>query len=60
VLAHKRHYPSNALVVVHSIDLDRTPDGPVAIGGEVAMFSPWKIDDEHLTAIAYLYRIAAK
>lgn len=58
VAAHRKHYPSNALIVVHSIDLDRSPAGPVATGGECFMVSPWLIEDAHLTPIAFTCQVS--
>lgn len=52
---HRERYPANALAVVHSIHLDRTVDPPVASGGQLHLISPWTIDDDALTAIAYRY-----
>lgn len=52
----RRYYPANALVVVHSIVLDRTAEEPVASGGVLHCTSPWMIADEDLTVISYAYR----
>ncbi|WP_405903161.1 DUF3578 domain-containing protein [Streptomyces sp. NBC_00656] len=52
----RRYYPANALVVVHSIVLDRTEEEPVASGGVLHCLSPWLIADEDLTVISYAYR----
>ncbi|WP_437111029.1 MrcB family domain-containing protein [Streptomyces sp. enrichment culture] len=54
----RRYYPDNALVVVHSIALDRAADEPVASGGVLHCTSPWEIRDEDLTVISYAYRTA--
>ncbi|MFE7326547.1 MrcB family domain-containing protein [Streptomyces sp. NPDC057565] len=54
----RRYYPANALVVVHSIVLDRTAEEPVASGGVLHCTSPWEIADEDLTVISYAYRTA--
>ncbi|MFC8859783.1 MrcB family domain-containing protein [[Kitasatospora] papulosa] len=54
----RRYYPDNALVVVHSIVLDRTAEEPVASGGVLHCTSPWGIADEDLTVISYAYRTA--
>lgn len=54
----RRYYPANALVVVHSIALDRTAEEPVASGGVLHCTSPWEIADEDLTVISYAYRTA--
>lgn len=54
----RRYYPDNALVVVHSIVLDRTAEEPVASGGVLHCTSPWEIAEEDLTVISYAYRTA--
>ncbi|WP_338773332.1 DUF3578 domain-containing protein [Nocardia vulneris] len=54
---HLKHYPDNALVVVHSILLDRTSGAPVAYGGTPVVTQPWKIDETALTPISFRYRI---
>ncbi|MFC7541783.1 protein NO VEIN domain-containing protein [Siccirubricoccus deserti] len=59
VQAHRRHHPHNALVVVHSIELIREASGPTASGGELLMVSPWLIEDDQLTPIAYQCRLPA-
>ncbi|MFF3067169.1 MrcB family domain-containing protein [Kitasatospora sp. NPDC057936] len=47
--------PHNALVVVHSIDLDRTSALAVATGGVLSCTSPWTIEENDLTVVSYLY-----
>ncbi|WP_406485016.1 MrcB family domain-containing protein [Streptomyces microflavus] len=54
----RRYYPANALVVVHSIVLDRAAEEPIASGGVLHCTSPWEIADEDLTVISYAYRTA--
>ncbi|MGW6715135.1 MrcB family domain-containing protein [Streptomyces globisporus] len=54
----RRYHPYNALVVVHSIALNRTAEEPVASGGILHCTSPWEIADEDLTVISYAYRTA--
>lgn len=58
VQEQRRYYPANALVVVHSIVLDRTTEEPVASGGVLHCTSPWAIAEEDLTVISYAYRTA--
>ncbi|MGW8528489.1 MULTISPECIES: MrcB family domain-containing protein [Nocardiopsidaceae] len=48
--------PANALVVVHSIHLDRSVSPPTASGGVLHCTSPWKIEEEDLTVVSYVYR----
>ncbi|GAA2418190.1 DUF3578 domain-containing protein [Streptomyces pulveraceus] len=52
----RTYYPDNALVVVHSIELDRTGPEPVTAGGVLHCTSPWVVADEDLTVISYAYR----
>lgn len=52
---HLKIHPANALVVVHSIKLDRSSSPPVASGGELVVKSPWVIDAQDLKPIAYRY-----
>lgn len=52
----RKYYPDNALVVVHSIKLDRTGVEPTASGGILHCTSPWAVEDEDLTVISYAYR----
>lgn len=48
--------PDNALVVVHSIELDRLHNPPVADGGQLECISPWTIDDVDLSVVSYVYK----
>ncbi|MFE1399232.1 MrcB family domain-containing protein [Nocardiopsis dassonvillei] len=48
--------PENALVVVHSIHLDRSVSPPTASGGVLHCTSPWEIEEEDLTVVSYIYR----
>ncbi|MFF8400937.1 MrcB family domain-containing protein [Streptomyces sp. NPDC015684] len=52
----RKYFPANALVVVHSINLDRTGEEPTTSGGVLHCTSPWAVDDEDLTVISYAYR----
>jgi hypothetical protein len=52
----RTYYPNNALVVVHSIELDRTGDEPTTRGGLLHCTSPWAVRDDDLTVISYAYR----
>lgn len=52
----RKYYPDNALVVVHSITLDRTGAEPTTSGGVLHCTSPWVVADEDLTVISYAYR----
>ncbi|MFD8631352.1 MrcB family domain-containing protein [Streptomyces sp. NPDC059533] len=47
--------PHNALVVVHSINLDRSTEPPSATGGVLHCTSPWIIEDDSLTVISYVH-----
>ncbi|MER7412604.1 MrcB family domain-containing protein [Streptomyces cacaoi] len=52
----RKYYPDNALVVVHSIELDRTGTEPTTSGGVLHCTTPWVVDEEDLTVISYAYR----
>ncbi|WP_406007628.1 DUF3578 domain-containing protein [Streptomyces sp. NBC_00637] len=52
----REYHPNNALVVVHSIQLDRTGSEPATSGGVLHCTSPWVVEDEDLTVISYAYR----
>ncbi|WP_405767587.1 DUF3578 domain-containing protein [Streptomyces sp. NBC_00080] len=52
----RKYYPDNALVVVHSIELDRTGEEPATSGGVLHCTSPWLVEDADLTVISYAYR----
>ncbi|PPI95202.1 MrcB family domain-containing protein [Nocardia nova] len=54
---HRAHFPNNALVIVHSIQLDRSGPDPVASGGVTVVHREWKIDAEALTPIAFRYQV---
>lgn len=53
---HQVAHPDNALVVVHSIVLDRSVSPPVASGGVLEYWQPWELADVDLTPMAYRYR----
>ncbi|WP_418063826.1 MrcB family domain-containing protein [Pimelobacter simplex] len=61
VLLHAREYPNNALAIVHSIQLHHHDDqaSPSATGGHLIFESPWQLDPERLTPIAYRYSVTA-
>lgn len=48
--------PRNALVVVHSIELNRTGTTPTAEGGTLSCTTPWHVKEEDLTVVSYVYR----
>ncbi|MFG2366129.1 MrcB family domain-containing protein [Streptomyces mirabilis] len=52
----RKFAPDNALVIVHSIELDRTVEPSTATGGVLHCTSPWTIEDETLTVISYIHR----
>ena len=56
VAVQRAHHPNNALVLVHSIQLARTPE-PTAEGGVVHMISPWQIEDEQLQPLSFQYSV---
>jgi hypothetical protein len=55
--AHRARYPTNALIVVHHINLIKGPEGPSADGGELMMLWPWEINEEFLKPLAFQYTI---
>lgn len=59
VAFHRETYPTNALIVVSRIQLDRGAEQPVASGGEVEVTMPWRIDEDALQPIAYTYNRSA-
>jgi len=58
VAAHKNHHPANALVVVHSIELDRLKIPPCATGGILHVVKPWNIDDAALKPLSFQYKFS--
>ncbi|MGI5046177.1 protein NO VEIN domain-containing protein, partial [Streptomyces sp. JAC25] len=52
----RKYAPDNALVIVHSIELDRTVTPVTATGGVLHCTTPWTIEDETLTVISYIHR----
>jgi hypothetical protein len=57
IAAHRLRHPNNALIVVHSINLIRTPDNPSANGGELIVLSPWEIEESQLQPLAFQYTV---
>lgn len=57
VALHRRVYQHNALIVVYQINLDRSHRTPLASGGFLRAFKPWRIQPEALTPSAYKYSI---
>ncbi|WP_166022694.1 MrcB family domain-containing protein [Streptomyces chilikensis] len=56
VEAQRAFAPHNALVVVHSIRLDRSGAEVTAEGGVLHCTSPWVMEQPDLTPISYRYR----
>ncbi|WP_280265760.1 MrcB family domain-containing protein [Nocardia wallacei] len=52
---HLDAHPDNALVVVHSIRLDRSVNPATASGGVRVVHRPWKIDESALQPVSYKY-----
>jgi hypothetical protein len=57
VVAQRRYYPENALIVVSHIDLQDGREGPLATGGEARVIRPWPIADDGLRPISYTYMV---
>ncbi len=55
VALHRVSYPHNALLVVHDIKLSEGETAPK--GGKLAAFSPWRVEDDRLSALAFEYRL---
>ncbi len=55
VREYGKRYPDTMLIVVHSIDLDRSASPPTAAGGQVECWHPWGIDQGDLEAISWKY-----
>lgn len=54
---HATAYPDNALIIVHSIELDdRAGPEPTTAGGILVDHQPWSIEADDLEVIAYGYR----
>ncbi|RYE40741.1 MAG: DUF3578 domain-containing protein [Hyphomicrobiales bacterium] len=53
---HHAKYPANALVVVHSIELDRSTTEPRTSGGVLIVQQPWEINDAALRPISFRYQ----
>ena len=59
VIVQKKFYPNNALVIVSGIKLEKGEE-PKASGGNIKVISPWKIMNNHLTAMAFEYEVPSK
>lgn len=55
VSLHQDRYPNNALIIVHSIALDRSLTKPRASAGEVIYIQPWHLEHERLRPICFSY-----
>ena len=42
-------------IVVGDISLDRSTDPPVASGGDLAIYHPWRPDEDRLTPLCFSY-----
>lgn len=60
VALHQLHYPDNALIIVHGINLDRSAHAPTGSGGSILTFKPWKIDETHLVPLSFRYTVPAQ
>lgn len=57
VALHLAKYPDTALIVVHSIELDRSGERPVVAGGILREIRPWAPSTGDLQPMAYRYRV---
>lgn len=55
--AHRERYPNNMLIIVHSIDLERSRRKATASGGIVTIIRPWLPREEHLRPLSYQYTV---
>jgi MrcB-like, N-terminal domain/Domain of unknown function (DUF3883) len=60
VETQRARHPNNALIVVHSVNLVRSPSPPKASGGELFMRSPWQIEETELRPIAFRCMVQKK
>jgi hypothetical protein len=58
VKAQREQHPHNALIIVHSIVLNRRSKPPTASGGLVRPIIPWLVVEEHLVPRTFHYRLA--
>lgn len=56
VEVHTTYYPQNALALVRGIKLEKS-DPPIASGGELVLFLPWKLNMENLDPVVFEYKI---
>ncbi len=55
VREYGNRFPDTMLLVVHSIDLDRSASPPTAAGGHIEYWHPWAIEQADLEAISWKY-----
>lgn len=55
VHAHEEAYPANVLIVVHSIELNKSDNATT--GGMCHSVRPWAIAEDSLTALTYRYKV---
>ena len=53
VEAHLEAFPNNALAIVHSIELLKDAETPLAVGGTLKIFMPWQIVESELKPLTY-------
>ena len=54
---HRKRFPQNMLIVVHTIELDRSSAKPVASGGYVEVIRPWRPLENDLKPLSFRYNI---
>ena len=52
---HRTQHPNNILIVVHSIDLDRSTKTPTTSGGQVEVLKSWIINESQLRPLTFSY-----
>jgi hypothetical protein len=52
-------YPNVALALVYRVRLETSNGAPIADGGTLVTFDPWKLDEAALTPISHVYQVPA-
>lgn len=60
VALHRVSHPHNALLVVHGIEMLDRDAIPKVRGGELAVFTPWRVEDDRLSALVFEYRLPSQ
>lgn len=55
VEAHRSHHPRNILIIVHSVELDRSLSDPLVSGGDIVKMQPWWPIEKNLKPLSFKY-----